>query len=220
MAGPKEALGDGCGLEPVGTGREPWLSTPIDRSSSGFGTMNASGRPVFDFDFRTPTGRFDDSLEPKLESGRRSALKVPRVDFEVVSRYSAITMRSRYIRGAVRARYGQITIRTVGSRQVCVVPGNRPGPERARGTRFGPCEDRVVPARKGPGPAVESRSLGTVRPSAAVEALCVAVPNRLVPRAIRTGPTIVDRFVGPRQGTIGLTRLGPLAPGRMLSGWR
>ena len=24
MAGPKEALGDGRGLEPVGTGREPW----------------------------------------------------------------------------------------------------------------------------------------------------------------------------------------------------
>ena len=89
MAGSKEALGDGCGLEPVGTGREPWLSTPIDRSSSGFGTMNASGRPVFDFDFRTPTSRFDDSLEPKLESGRRSALKVPRVDVEAVPRYSA-----------------------------------------------------------------------------------------------------------------------------------
>ena len=33
--------------------------------------------------------RFDDSLEPKLESGRRSALKVRRVDFEVVPRYSA-----------------------------------------------------------------------------------------------------------------------------------
>ena len=29
MAGPKEALGDGRGLEPVGIGKEPWQSTPI-----------------------------------------------------------------------------------------------------------------------------------------------------------------------------------------------
>ena len=68
MAGPNEALGDGRGLEPVKTDREPWQSTPIDRSSSGFGTINASGRLVFDLDSRTPIGGFDDSLEPKLES--------------------------------------------------------------------------------------------------------------------------------------------------------
>ena len=50
--------------------------------------MNASGRHVSDFDSHKPTDRFDDSLEPKLESGRHSALKVPRLDFEVVPRYS------------------------------------------------------------------------------------------------------------------------------------
>ena len=129
-------------------------------------------------------------------------------------------MRSHFVRGVIKARYGQTAIRTVGPRQACVVPGNQPGPKRACGTRFSPYDDRVVPARKGPGPAVESRSLGTVRPSAAFEAPCVAVPNSLVPRAFRTGLTVVYRFVDPSQDTIGLIRLGPLAPGRILSGWR
>ena len=48
--------------------------------------MNDSGGRVSDFYSHIPIGRFDDSLEPKLEFGRRSALKVPRVDFEAVLR--------------------------------------------------------------------------------------------------------------------------------------
>ena len=33
MASPNEALDDGRGMEPLEAGREPWQSTPIDRSS-------------------------------------------------------------------------------------------------------------------------------------------------------------------------------------------
>ena len=121
-------------------------------------------------------------MEPKLESGKRSALKVPWVDVEAVPIYSADNdEESFYPRRGKSKIQPDPTIRTVGPRQVCVVPGNRPGPERARGTPFGPYDDRVVPARKGPGPAVENQSLGIVRPSAAVEAPCVAVSNRQVP---------------------------------------
>ena len=220
MAGPNEALGDGCGLEPVGTGREPWQSTSIDGFSSGFGTMNASGRHVSDFDSRTPIGRFDDSFEPKLVCGRRSALKVPRVDVEAVSRYSADNDEEPFYPRRGKSKVGPENDSDGGSQA-----GLR-GTREPAGTRKG-ARDTVWPVRRS-GNFRNERSRSSSRESvpwnrsaiSGLEAPCVAVPNRLVPRAIWTGPTTVDRFVGPHQGTIDLTRLGPLTPDRMLSGWR
>ena len=73
---PRQMLGDNRPrLEPVETG-VPWLSTPLDRYSSGFGSMIASARHASDFDSsRTWIGRFNIESEPRSEASRRSSLK-------------------------------------------------------------------------------------------------------------------------------------------------